>query len=170
MEIKIDYTEDCGEFYADFKNLPSYATEGSSGIDLKGLVVRKLFTGSKELPLKLLEKALEKGRFTLRPFERVLLGTGLKMQIPEGFELQIRPRSGNSLKRGVYVAFGTIDSDYRGEIGIILMNCTSHNCNFVLGEKFAQGVLSPITKITSFSIGELEDSTRNEGGFGHTGK
>lgn len=170
MEIKINFTEDCKEFYDNFENLPNYATPGSSGIDLKGLVVRKLYTGAKELPLKLLEKSLEKNRFTLRPFERVLLGTGLKMEIPEGYELQIRPRSGNSLKRGVKISFGTIDADYRGEVGIILTNNTSFNCNFTLGEKFAQGVLCPVTKITNYTIADLENSERGEGGFGHTDK
>lgn len=170
MEVKIDYTEDCKEFYTDLINLPNYATECSSGIDLRGLKVRKLYAGSKELPLKLIEKSLEKNAFILRPFERALLGTGLKMELPKEYELQIRPRSGVSLKRGISVAFGTIDADYRGEIGIIVTNTNSTNCRIQLGERYAQGVLCPITKITSFSIGDLNDSVRGEGGFGHTGK
>jgi dUTP diphosphatase len=131
-------------------DLPKYKTSGSAGIDLKANI---------KLPV------------TLKPFERRLISTGISMAIPEGYEGQIRGRSGLALNHGITLAngIGTIDSDYRGEIKVILVNLGEKDFIVNDGDRIAQFVLNKYEKIEFKQIEILETTSRGEGGFGHTG-
>jgi dUTP pyrophosphatase len=131
--------------------LPSYATKGASGMDLMA---------SLEAPE------------TLQPLERKLISTGLFIQLPQGFEAQIRPRSGLAIKQGLTClnSPGTIDADYRGEIKIILINLSNESQTIHTGERIAQMVIQPVEQANWQSVAVLESTERNQGGFGHTGK
>lgn len=131
--------------------LPQYKTSGSAGIDLKANITAPM---------------------TLKPFERILVPTGLFMSIPGGYEGQIRGRSGLALNNGISLAngIGTIDSDYRGEIKVILINLGNEDFEIQNGDRIAQFVLSKYEKIEFKEIEILEDTTRGQGGFGHTGR
>lgn len=153
--------------------LPSYQTEGSAGFDLTGISFLKLYSSDKEINLKeVMTQQQKNGIITLRPGERVLIGTGLHVAVPQGYELQIRSRSSYALKKGLLVANspGTIDSDYRGEIGVILINTTHVLLEVKLGERIAQAVLNKIEQADFELVEELDDTDRGEGGFGSTGK
>ena len=115
---------------------------------------------------------VETKSLTLKPMARVLVPTGLAMEIPQGYEMQIRPRSGLALKQGVTMvnAPGTIDSDYRGEIGVILINLGKDEFELRHGERIAQMVLAPVTRCAWIEVEELEETRRGAGGFGSTGK
>ncbi len=129
---------------------PSYKTLGSSGIDLQANI----------------DASIE-----LKPFDRVLIPTGLFISIPEGYEGQIRGRSGLALKHGISLAngIGTIDSDYRGEIKIILVNISTQSYFIDKGDRIAQLILSKYEKIEFDEVESLEETERSDGGFGHTG-
>ncbi len=131
--------------------LPQYATEHSAGMDLRANTQESI---------------------VIKPLERVLVPTGLHIQLPEGYEAQIRPRSGLAIKHGIGIvnAPGTIDADYRGEIKIILVNLS--NEEFVLnpGERVAQMVIAKYEKATLIDVPALDESARGEGGFGSTGR
>jgi dUTP pyrophosphatase len=107
----------------------------------------------------------------LAPGARILLPTGLAMEIPPGYEGQVRPRSGLALKKGLALVNspGTIDADYRGEIGIIIINHGSEPVEFLPGDRIAQLIIAPVTQATLVEAAELNDSKRSSGGFGHTG-
>ncbi|MBQ9340299.1 MAG: dUTP diphosphatase [Paludibacteraceae bacterium] len=109
--------------------------------------------------------------FTLQPLERRLFPTGLYIELPVGYEAQIRPRSGMALKRGVTVLNtpGTIDADYRGEIGIILINLSGEAVTIEPGERIAQMVIARHEQPQIIEVSELSDTERGEGGFGHSG-
>ena len=129
---------------------PSYETEGSAGVDLRARI----------------EDVIK-----LEPMERVLVPTGLFMEIPEGYEGQVRPRSGLAIKHGITVLNtpGTIDSDYRGEVCVILINL-SKNVFFVHnGDRIAQMVFAKHEHAAFAEVKELEETERGDGGFGHTG-
>jgi dUTP pyrophosphatase len=130
--------------------LPSYATEGSSGMDIRAS----------------LESAV-----TLQPLERFLVPTGLFIQLPEGFEAQIRPRSGMAVKQGITClnSPGTIDSDYRGEVKVILINLSNVEQVISNGDRIAQMIIAKTEKAALFLVQQLNDSVRGAGGFGHTG-
>lgn len=130
--------------------LPAYKTKGSAGIDLQASISAQI---------------------VLKPLERALVPTGLFMAIPEGYEGQIRGRSGLALKHGITLAngIGTIDSDYRGEIKVILINLGQEDFIINNGDRIAQFVLSKYEKIEFEEVSSLEDTSRGEGGFGHTG-
>lgn len=167
MKINIDIMTEPGV------EIPKYATEGSSGFDLKANKVLKLFKGSKEIDLAEGDKfknSLEQGHIFLREGERVLLGTGIKVAVPQGYELQIRSRSGSSLKKGLIVANspGTVDADYRGEVGIIIINTTSFLAKIDLNEAIAQGVICPVEQANFNQTTSLPETARGEGGFGST--
>ncbi len=132
-------------------DLPEYATEYSAGIDLSANI----------------EEEIE-----LKPLERVLVKTGLFIELPKGYEAQIRPRSGLALKHGVTVlnSPGTIDADYRGEIGVILVNLSNESFHINDGERIGQMVINRYEKVYLKVVEKLNDSDRGEGGFGHTGK
>lgn len=132
--------------------LPGYSTLHSAGMDLRA--------------------NLESGSVMLKPLERKLIPTGLFIALPEGFEAQIRPRSGLALKHGITVLNtpGTIDSDYRGEIGIILINLSDVDFEIKHGERICQMVITSHEKAGWNEVKVLEDTDRGSGGFGHTGK
>lgn len=131
--------------------LPHYATEGSSGMDIRAW-----------LPAPL----------SINPMERILVPTGLFIEIPGGFEAQIRPRSGLAVKQGITCLNtpGTIDADYRGEIKIILINLSTEIQVINPGDRIAQMVIQKVEKVEWISVNELQETERGEGGFGHTGK
>ena len=131
--------------------LPSYATINSAGVDLKAF----------------LDKPME-----LKPLERKIIRTGIKLALPEGFEAQVRPRSGLAAKHGISIlnSPGTIDSDYRGEIGVILVNLSNQTFTVNRGDRIAQLVLAKYEKINWKIIKELPKTNRGFGGFGSTGE
>ena len=108
----------------------------------------------------------------LRPLERKLIPTGLSIALPEGYEAQVRPRSGLALKKGIGVlnAPGTIDADYRGEIGVILVNLSQEDFVVNDGERIAQMVVAKHETVEWVAVDELDDTERGAGGFGHTGR
>ena len=130
---------------------PRYETPQSAGMDLPA-----------HLP-----EAID-----LAPGERVLVPTGLRLQIPPGYEGQVRPRSGLALKRGLTVlnAPGTIDADYRGEVGVLLVNLSGEPQRIEPGERVAQLVIAPVTRASWEEVEELDESDRGGGGFGSTGE
>lgn len=132
--------------------LPQYETEGSSGMDIR---------------LNLREDSF----ITLGPLQRTLASTGLFAEIPAGYEIQVRPRSGLAWKHGVTVLNtpGTIDSDYRGEIKVILVNLSDSNHVIMGGERIAQLVFAPVEKMEWEVIEQTTDTERGSGGFGSTG-
>ena len=152
--------------------LPQYATEGSAGFDLKAMRIMALYQGTKKVDLtEKMNRSIERGMITLRPGERALFGTGLSFDIPQGYEIQIRDKSGIALKRGlkVFNAPGTIDSDYRGEVGIIVYNSTPYLAEISLGEYIAQGVVAEYQKVNFKDSAQLEETFRGTGGYGSTG-
>jgi dUTP pyrophosphatase len=130
--------------------LPKYETLGSAGMDL--------YADLKET-------------VTLQPLERALIPTGLYIALPNGFEAQIRPRSGLALRKGLSIpnAPATIDSDYRGEIKVIVINLSNEPLTIEPGERFCQMVIAQYEKIQWFITDSLEDTDRGDGGFGSTG-
>lgn len=130
--------------------LPSYATLQSAGMDLRANL---------EAPI------------VLKPMERCLIPTGIRIALPEGYEAQIRPRSGLALKKGITVlnAPGTIDADFRGEIGVILINLSQDVFVVNDGERIAQMVISRHEQAEWVEVEELDDTERGSGGYGHTG-
>jgi dUTP pyrophosphatase len=131
-------------------NLPAYETSGSSGMDLQAYISEEII---------------------LKPGERKLIPTGLSIAIPENLEIQIRPRSGLAYKKGISVVNtpGTIDSDYRGEIKVLLINLGKEDFIIKKFERIAQMVVCPITKVVLTETNDLPDTIRGEGGFGSTG-
>jgi dUTP pyrophosphatase len=131
-------------------NLPEYATNGSAGMDIRA---------SLQTPV------------ILQPLERAMIPTGLYFEIPQGYEGQMRPRSGLAMKHGITClnSPGTIDSDYRGELKVILINLSNQEQMISNGERIAQVVISKVEKALLQPVDQLQDSLRGEGGFGHTG-
>jgi deoxyuridine 5''-triphosphate nucleotidohydrolase (dut) len=132
------------------QQLPVYATPQSAGMDLRANIDEPI---------------------TLHPMERRLIPTGLHIALPEGYEAQIRPRSGLALKRGLTVlnSPGTIDADYRGEIGVLLINLSQQNFVINDGERIAQMIIARHEQADFVVVEELDQTERGEGGYGHTG-
>ncbi len=130
--------------------LPSYATAGSAGLDLAAAV---------------------DGELVLEPGARVLVPTGIRIALPAGYEAQVRPRSGLALRNGVLLpnAPGTIDADYRGEIAVILMNASHEPFTVRRGDRIAQLVVAPVVRALLVEVASLDETTRGDGGFGHSG-
>ena len=130
--------------------LPQYATEESAGLDLLAAVVSPV---------------------VLPPGQRALIPTGIAVALPRGYEAQVRPRSGLALKHGITVLNtpGTIDADYRGEVGVILVNLGQEPVEITRGMRIAQLVLAPATRAILAEVAELPESGRGDGGFGSTG-
>lgn len=152
--------------------LPFYATPGAAGFDLYADSFLKLYKGLQEISLDdNLQHSIQKGYMVLRPFERVLIGTGLFIEIPEGYQIEIRDRSGVALKKGlkVFNSPGTIDSDYRGEIGVILSNMTQSLSKVTIGERIAQGIITKYETASFLIVDELGNTDRSFNGFGSTG-
>lgn len=131
--------------------LPEYATEYSAGLDLKANIEADV---------------------TLKPLERALIPTGLYIELPQGYEAQIRPRSGLALKHGLTVlnSPGTIDADYRGEIRVILVNLSNEPFVIKDGERICQMVIAEHARVEWTETDSLDQTVRGDGGFGHTGK
>jgi len=131
--------------------LPQYMTAHSSGMDLFA--------------------AFDEEEITLKTGERRLIPTGIALSIPEGFEGQVRPRSGLALKNGITLVNtpGTIDADYRGEIGVLLINLGEQPFRVKRGDRIAQLIIAPVFKATLELVSDLEATPRSGGGFGHTG-
>ncbi len=132
-------------------NLPSYSTILSAGMDIRANIDNDII---------------------IKPLERKLIGTGLFIEIPKGYEAQIRPRSGLAIKYGIGIlnSPGTIDADYRGEIGIIIVNLSSEDFAVKDGERIAQMIIAKHEKAEWNEVEILKKTERGEGGFGHTGK
>jgi dUTP pyrophosphatase len=131
--------------------LPAYATSGSSGMDIRASLDESIM---------------------INPFERVLIPTGLYIELPHGYEAQIRPRSGLAMKQGITCLNtpGTIDADYRGEIKIILINLSQEQQVIQPGDRIAQMIFQKTERALLIPVIELNETERNDGGFGHTGK
>ena len=130
--------------------LPHYETNASAGMDLRANISEPI---------------------TLKPLERTIVKTGLFIELPVGFEAQVRPRSGLAAKKGITVlnAPGTVDADYRGEIGVILVNLSNEDFTIEDGERVAQLVIAKHERADWFEVNELSDTDRGAGGFGSTG-
>ena len=130
--------------------LPVYETPGSAGMDVRACL---------EEPV------------TLGPLERALIPTGPRVQLPEGYEMQIRPRSGLALKHGISLANtpGTVDADFRGEIGVILINLSKEPFTVNDGDRICQMVIAQYTRVEWEAVDEIDRTVRGDGGFGHTG-
>jgi len=142
MKLKIVNTSD--------NPLPLYETSGSAGMDLRAQLQEPVM---------------------LKPLQRALIPTGLYLELPDGFEAQVRPRSGLALKKGVTVlnSPGTIDSDYRGEIKVIMINLSNETTIINTGERIAQMIIAKYEKVVLKEVDEINETERGEGGFGHTG-
>lgn len=138
--------------HADAIDLPAYETAGAAGMDLRAAV-------PPDQPL------------TLAPGKRALVPTGFIMEVPQGFEAQIRPRSGLAFKNGITCLNtpGTIDSDYRGEVKVLLVNLGDEAFTIERGMRIAQMVIAPVTQVAVAEVTETSDTTRGAGGFGSTG-
>ena len=138
------------KFISESGILPTYATDGASGLDLRAFIDEPI---------------------TLAPMERRLIPTGLFVQIPEGYEGQIRARSGLAIKHGIGLvnSIGTIDSDYRGELKIPMINSGNESFTISNGDRVAQLVIAAYERVEPIIVSELDDTDRGEGGFGHTG-
>ena len=136
--------------------LPSYETAGAAGADIRA-------------NLKPEDRATG---FTLDPMHRAIVPTGIRVEIPQGFEMQIRPRSGLAVKHGITLPNtpGTIDSDYRGPLGVALVNLGPEPYTIQHGDRIAQMVIAPVVQVAFQVVDALSDTARGEGGFGSTGK
>ena len=144
MEVKIVNKSD--------NQLPAYETVNSAGMDLRAY--------------------LPEGAIVIKPLQRVLVPTGLFMEIPEGYEGQVRPRSGLAIKNGITVLNtpGTIDADYRGEVKIILINLSDTDFTISSGDRIAQIIFAKCEQMEVVNVETLSETERGAGGFGHTGK
>lgn len=144
MEVKIVNKSD--------NQLPAYETVNSAGMDLRAY--------------------LPEGAIVIKPLQRVLVPTGLFMEIPEGYEGQVRPRSGLAIKNGITVLNtpGTIDADYRGEVKIILINLSDTDFTISSGDRIAQIIFAKCEQMEVVNVETLSETERGTGGFGHTGK
>ena len=152
--------------------LPTYATKGSAGFDLQVDNFKQLWDSqskNQHKANKTEEDFVDVKSVMLNPHSRLLVGTGIAVAIPEHFEMQIRPRSGNALKKGLTVinAPGTIDSDYRLEVGVILINTSEFDVEVSIGDKVAQGVVTGYCKVVWQETDKLDETTR-KGGYGST--
>ena len=131
--------------------LPEYATEGSAGMDLRANLT---------IPV------------TLRPMERLLIPTGIFLELPDDYEAQVRPRSGLAIKYGITCVNspGTVDADYRGELKVVLINLSNEDHIIVHGDRIAQMVIHKVEKVKWKKLEKISDTGRGDGGFGHTGK
>lgn len=132
-------------------DVPAYSTESSAGMDVRACLQEPV---------------------TLQPLQRALIPTGLRIALPQGYECQIRPRSGLALKQGISLVNtpGTIDADYRGEIGVIVINLSNEPFTINNGERICQMVITRYSHTTWEVVDTLDETERGEGGFGHTGR
>ena len=142
--LKVEKLEHCA-------GLPEYKTEGAAGMDLMAANTEDV---------------------VLKPLERALIPTGIKIELPRGYEAQIRPRSGLAIKSGITLSncVGTIDEDYRGEVCVGLINLSSEEFTVKRGDRIAQMLIAPVVRANIQVLGELSATARGTGGFGSTGK
>lgn len=135
--------------------MPAYATQGAAGADVRA-----------NFPL-----AQRADGLTLAPLSRAIVPTGLRIAIPEGYEIQLRPRSGLAFKQGLTLINtpGTIDSDYRGDLGVLMINLGAEPVTIAHGDRIAQAVIAPVHRAIFTEVDRLDDSARGAGGFGSTG-
>ena len=147
VTVRVEWMEDADQSFG----LPTYETSGAAGAD-----IRAIFTDNQSV--------------TLQPSARALIPTGLRIEAPEGYEIQLRPRSGLALNHGITLpnSPGTIDSDYRGPLGVIVQNGGDAPFEITHGMRIAQMVVAPVVQAT-FDIGLLDDTVRGAAGFGSTG-
>ncbi|MDC1297360.1 dUTP diphosphatase [Octadecabacter sp.] len=147
VTVRVEWMEDADQSFG----LPTYETSGAAGAD-----IRAIFTDNQSV--------------TLQPSARALIPTGLRIAAPEGYEIQLRPRSGLALNHGITLpnSPGTIDSDYRGPLGVIVQNGGDAPFEITHGMRIAQMVVAPVVQAT-FDIGPLDDTVRGAAGFGSTG-
>ena len=152
----------------DEKFIPQHAHASDAGFDFRIRCFHEVYSNDSPdgCPMLPQTQALD-----LKPGERVLIKVGVKIALPEGYELQIRPKSGLALKKGITVlnSPGTIDCSYRGEIGVIVINHGQRPMNFRVGMKIAQGVIAPHMTLNPVVVASLDETNRGEGGFGSTG-
>jgi dUTP pyrophosphatase len=131
--------------------LPEYATEGSAGMDLRANLTNPV---------------------TLRPMERLLIPTGIFIELPDDYEAQVRPRSGLAIRYGITCVNspGTVDADYRGELKVVLINLSNEEHTIVHGDRIAQMVVHKVEKVKWKEVKNISETGRGDGGFGHTGK
>lgn len=146
--------------------LPKYETEGAAGMDVRAelsLINEK--TILKDAYLN------DEGNLVIKPLGRAQIPTGLKVAIPNGYEIQVRSRSGLAIKKGLIIAnsVGCVDSDFRGGICVLVLNCSNEDIIIPKGERIAQFILSSVEQISWKSVEVLSETKRGEGGFGHTG-
>jgi dUTP pyrophosphatase len=146
--------------------LPKFATKGSVGFDLKAISCKSVFSGIKEIEEKTREKSLVDNYFVLRPFERALLGTGLFPEIPSGYWIEVNGKSGKTLKQGIIVQRGIIDTDYKGEIGIVIQNTSNFLQKIELNQFIAQGIVHKTEQCEIVEIEQQSESERGTAGFG----
>ena len=151
VAVNVSWTDGADQSFG----LPSYATEGAAALD-----ARANFVGN-----------ARKEGVTIEPGGRALIPTGLMLEIPVGYEFQVRPRSGLALKSGVTLANspGTIDSDYRGEVGIIVLNLGNETFQINHGDRVAQLVFAPVSRVEWVVVDDVQKTARGTGGFGSTG-
>lgn len=132
------------------QELPAYETPSAAGMDVRAAITEPV---------------------ELKPLQRVLVPTGLRVQLPQGYEMQLRPRSGLALRHGISLVNtpGTVDADFRGEIGVILINLSDTPFVINPGERICQMVIAPYTHVAWEPVAELDHTVRGDGGFGHTG-
>lgn len=135
---------------ASGNELPAYETFSSAGMDVRAANTEPIVLG---------------------PMQRMLVPTGLRVQLPHGYEMQLRPRSGLALKHGISLVNtpGTVDADYRGEIKVILINLSTEPFTIMPGERICQMVIAPYTRVEWEPTDKIDETERGEGGFGHTG-
>ncbi|MDA7827652.1 dUTP diphosphatase [Rhodobacteraceae bacterium] len=152
VTIRVSWLDDADPSIA----LPQYETAGSAGADIRANFATDLRDSG----------------LTLAPGARALIPTGVRIEIPNGYEVQVRPRSGLALKHGITIpnAPGTIDSDYRGPLGVILMNLGTEPFHIAHGDRIAQMVIAPVVQAAFEVSADLSDTARGAGGFGSTGK
>jgi len=152
VTIRVSWLDDADPSIA----LPQYETAGSAGADIRANFATDLRDSG----------------LTLAPGGRALIPTGVRIEIPNGYEVQVRPRSGLALKHGITIpnAPGTIDSDYRGPLGVILMNLGTEPFHIAHGDRIAQMVIAPVVQAAFEVAADLSDTARGAGGFGSTGK
>lgn len=143
IELKVEKLPHCA-------GLPEYKTEGAAGMDIMAAVDEPV---------------------TLKPLERALIPTGIKIELPHGYEAQIRPRSGLAIKSGITLSncVGTIDEDYRGEVCVGMINLSNEDFTIKRGDRIAQMLIAPVVRAEISVTGELTSTARGAGGFGHTG-
>ncbi len=143
IELKVEKLPHCA-------GLPEYKTAGAAGMDIMAAVDEPV---------------------TLKPLERALIPTGIKIELPHGYEAQIRPRSGLAIKSGITLSncVGTIDEDYRGEVCVGMINLSNEDFTIKRGDRIAQMLIAPVVRAEISVTGELTSTARGAGGFGHTG-